>query len=69
MAHVEEVLAYLEHEHSRQDIAEKFGLSNSESWHLVRWLEKAKLVKMKDWVHIEGRSPRQKYYIAIKHPK
>jgi len=42
---VDDVLKFLTELKSRKQIMEKFSLSNSESWHLVRWLEKANLIE------------------------
>jgi len=41
---VDEVLDFLKEPKSRKEIEINFTLSNSESWHLVKWLEKANLV-------------------------
>lgn len=42
---VSEVLLFLNQPKSREEIGQKFGLSNSESWHLVQWLETGKFVE------------------------
>lgn len=59
---VDEVLEYLKNAKSRQELQEKFGLSNSESWHLVKWLEKAGLIEDLGNIHIAGRPNRLKLY-------
>jgi len=59
---VEEVLDFLSEYKSRKEIREKFGLSNSESWHLVRWLEKANLIDVTNRIPIVGVPNRLKLY-------
>lgn len=59
---IEDVLEFLSELRSRQEIAEKFELSPNESWHLVRWLEKGKYVRVHKRVPIEGRSRRMLLY-------
>jgi len=38
---IKEVLTFLSDWKTRQQIEEKFNLSNTRSWHLLKWLEKA----------------------------
>ncbi len=45
MYDVDEVLKYLSEWRSTKEIREKFSLSNSEFFHLQRWLIKAKLAE------------------------
>jgi len=40
----DEVLKYLVKERTRKELEEKFSLSNTQSYHLINWLKKAKLV-------------------------
>jgi len=56
---IEEVLDFMSKEpKSRKQIEEQFGLSNSESWHLVRWLEKGGYIDTLKNITIAGRPNR-----------
>lgn len=59
---VEEVLEFLKEPKSRKEIEEKFGLSNSESWHLVKWLEKGGYIEDLGNIPIAGQPNRIKLY-------
>lgn len=39
------VLEYLAEPHTRADLRERFELSNTQSWHLVRWLKKNRCIE------------------------
>ena len=61
---IDEVLEFLKENKSRRELMDHFDLSNSESWHLCRWLEKADLVSVTNRVYVKGVPNRIKLYRA-----
>ena len=61
---VDDVLEFLANPKTRQEVALKFELSNSESWHLMRWLEKGKYVEVHKRIPIAGKPNRVTIYKA-----
>jgi hypothetical protein len=41
---VKDVIEYLAEPRTRAELREHFSLSNTQSWHLVCWLKKARLI-------------------------
>ena len=63
----DDVLAFLCEWKSRKELEVQFGLSNSESWHLVRWLGKANLIDTAERIPVAGKPNRINLYRAKPH--
>lgn len=64
---INEVLEFLKNPKSRKEMEEKFGLSNSESWHLLNWLTKGNYIDDLGRIPVAGQPNRMKLYKAKKH--
>lgn len=65
MVDADQVLRFLKEWRTRKEIEQKFGLSNTSSYNLIRWLLKSKLVE--SWqIREAGRTNRVWYYRTIK---
>ncbi len=60
---INKVLEYLKKFRTRKEIEKKFNLSNTESYHLVTWLKKSKLIE-EEFIRVSGKTNRQWLYKA-----
>lgn len=47
---IKEVLLFLREWKTRADVREQYKLSNTQSWHLIKWLKKAHLIQTRESV-------------------
>lgn len=60
----DEVLEFLNTYRTRKEVEEKFDLSNTESYNLLKWLRKAKLIKKMN-IRVSGKTNRTWYYVKL----
>jgi len=58
---IDVVLDFLKEYKTRKEIEEKFSLSNTQSFNLLNWLKKSKLIEEVQ-MRITGRTNRQWFY-------
>jgi hypothetical protein len=59
-----EVLEFLKDYHTREEIEKKFIISESQSYHLIKWLENARMIKPMQ-MRVANKTNRVWYYRAI----
>jgi hypothetical protein len=59
-----EILSFLTIWKTRKQVEDKFNLSNSESFHILRWLEKGKYITKKQ-LCLEKQTNRQWFYQSL----
>jgi predicted transcriptional regulator len=64
IVNIDKVLKFLSAYKTRKEIEKKFKLSNTESYHLVKWLLKAGLIE-KISMPVEKKTNRVWYYKSI----
>lgn len=60
---IDKVLEFLKTFRTRKELEAKFTLSNTESYHMINWLKKSKMID-EIQMRVSGKTNRQWYYKA-----